>query len=229
MIEPTNFGIGPEKVDAGIPMAPQERFVTGVYRSVDRVTAWGLDRLRREAGIVPTCKPGCCHCCRYHILMHRAEARTLAQYIRREFSAAQIDDLRRRTQRWHQWDNSRPGRYPAADIGEVPDFSGYEHGCPLLVDGVCSAYPVRPVVCRTHFVSSLARLCCAANDPQSTEDTPVVLTSFVQEARRFTAAISSHAENAGSDDRRTMMLLPHGLAAEMGWDFDLPPAPLPVP
>jgi len=66
LIENGNFGMGPEELGADIPIAPQENFVNGVYSSVDEAIACGLDRLRREDGIIPACKLGCCHCCRYH-------------------------------------------------------------------------------------------------------------------------------------------------------------------
>jgi hypothetical protein len=219
LIEDSNFGIDTEEFGADIPITPEEDFVHGVYSSVDEATACGLGLLRSEDGIIPTCKLGCWHCCRYHILTSVAEAHTLAQYVKRELSVDQINDLRLRTQQWHEWDNSRPGRYPSANIGEQTDLSSYDHCCPLLVNGACSAYPVRPVVCRTHFVCSNPQSCCAANDPESTQDAPVVLKSVVKAARPFSMAIRDHIENAGGDFSRSMMLLPHCLAIEMGWDF----------
>jgi hypothetical protein len=222
-IENGNLGMGTEEFGAGMPIAPQKRFINGVYASVDDATAYRLDRLRREDGIIPTCKLGCCHCCRYHILTNIVEAHALAQYIKRVFSFDQIDDLRTRTQQWHEWDNSRPGRYPSAIIDERTDLDHYEHCCPMLVDGVCSAYPMRPMVCRTHFVCSHPLYCCAANDPESTEDAPVVLTSVVTAASPFSMAIRDHIENAGLDFSRSIMLLPHWLAIEMGWDFAISP------
>lgn len=215
------FGLGPAEFGAGLPVTPQEDFVTGVYRAVDEATARQMDRLRREEGIVPTCTLGCCHCCRYHILTNVAEAHTLALYIKRELSGNQIDDLRMRTQRWHESDDSRAGRYPSGHIDEPADLSSYDPCCPLLVDGACVAYPVRPVVCRTHFVRSHPLFCCAANDPESTEDAPVILTSVVTAASSFSRAIRDHIEDAGLDYSRSIMLLPHWLAIEMDWDFAL--------
>jgi Fe-S-cluster containining protein len=198
---------------------PTEGFVKGVYSSVDEAIARGLDRLRGEEGIVSSCKAGCCHCCRYHILMNMAEAQTLAQYVKRELSSDQINDLRLRTQQWHAWNDSGPGRYPSAAVGGQTDFSAGAPCCPLLVKGVCIAYAVRPIVCRAHFVSSNPLLCLAANDPQTTDDAPVVLTSVVTAASRCSMAIKDHIERSGVDFSRSLMLLPHWLAVEMGWDF----------
>jgi hypothetical protein len=219
LIENRNFGTDSEEFGADIAITPQEDFVNGVYLSVDEATASGLDRLRSEEGITPTCKLGCCYCCRFHILTNSAEAHVLGQYVRRKLSVDQMDDLRIRTQQWHEWDNSRPGRYPSANVGRQTDLSNYDHCCPLLVDGECIAYPVRPVVCRTHFVCSHPLFCFAASDPKFTEDAPVVLTSVVTATNPFSTAIKDYIENAGLDFSRSITLLPHGLAIEMGWDF----------
>jgi hypothetical protein len=219
LIETINIALGPEESKSKLPITPQENFVNGVYSSVDEAAADALDRLRNEDGIIPSCRLGCCHCCRYHILMNIAEAHNLAQYVKREFSVDQINGLRLRTQQWHAWDNSRPGRYQAAGIDEQTDFSTYEPCCPLLVNGACSAYPVRPVVCRSHFVCSHPLFCSAANDPESTEDPPVVLKSVVTATDPLSIAIRNHIETAGLDFSRSIMLLPHWLAIEMGWDF----------
>jgi Fe-S-cluster containining protein len=221
LIENGNLHMSPDTFNADMPVASEEDFINGVYSSVDEATACLLDRLRIEEGILPSCKMGCCHCCRYHILTNIVEAHALGQYIKRKFSTDQINGLRIRTQQWHAWDNSRPGRYPLTDIDEQTTFSNYDHCCPLLVNGACSAYPVRPVVCRTHFVTSHPLFCCTASDPAYREDAPVVLRSVKTAALPFSMAIRNHIENAGLDFSRSIMLLPHWLATEMGWDFDI--------
>jgi len=218
LIEKCNVAMTPQKSGASIPIALQENLVNGVYSLVDAAVACELERLRSEEGIIPSCKAGCDHCCRYHIVMNIAEAQALAHYIRRELSAEQIAELRMRTHQWHEWDNSRPGR-PAAIISEQTDLSNYDHCCPLLVNGACSVYPVRPVVCRAHFVSSPPRYCCAVNDQGSTEAVPVVLKSIVEAVSPLSRVIQDHVEDAGFHFSRSNMLLPQGLAIEMGWDF----------
>ena len=222
-MENRNSGAGSEEFGAEIPVTPQEVFVKGIYSSVDRAVARELDRLRSEDCIMPACQSGCCYCCRYHILTNIAEAHALAQYIKRAISVEQIDELRMRTQQWHEWNRYMQGRHQSADIDEETDFSHYSHCCPLLVNDTCSVYPVRPVVCRTHFVSSHPHFCYAAKDPQLREDAPVVLTSVVAAALPFSKAIGDHIEKAGLDFSRSQMLLPHLLAIEMGWPFAISP------
>ncbi len=223
MIENRVNHMNPEALGVDTPMTAQESLVTAVYASVDQATSCELARLHREESLTESCGLDCCHCCRFHILITAAEAHTLGQYIRREFSEDQIDSLRTRTQQWHEWDEARPGRSLTPPRDRQTDLSDYDPCCPLLMDGVCIAYPVRPVVCRTHFVCSDPRFCRAAIDPDSTEDAPVALRSVVRATEPFSKAIGDQAERTGLDSSRSLMLLPHSLAIEMGWDFALTP------
>jgi Fe-S-cluster containining protein len=202
-----------------LSLTPQEAFVRELYSRVDEAVALGLNRLRSENGIIPTCKPGCCSCCRFHILTNILEAHTLARFVRREFSWDQVNELRFRTQQWWEWDRSRPGRYQPSKIDIKTDLSNYEHCCPLLVDGSCSAYPVRPMACRTHYVDSHQQRCFAANDPKSSKDHPNVISSILEATQSFTLDMRQYIENSGMDYSRSIMLLPHHMAIQMGWDF----------
>jgi hypothetical protein len=202
-----------------LPITPQEHFVKDVYSSLDQATASRLERLRSEEDITPTCKLGCSHCCRYLIMTNIAEAHTLVQYLKREWSKDQITDLRKRTLQWHEWDQTRPGRYPLPGLARQTDPPNYEPCCPLLINDACSAYSVRPVVCRTHFVCSHPLSCATANKPDSAGPAPVVLTSVVTAAGRFSTAIKNRIETTGLEFTRSIMLLPQWLAFNMGWDF----------
>jgi hypothetical protein len=223
LIDKGQFRMETEKVGSDLPMTPEENFVKAVYFSVDEAVARTLHRLHTETGIVPACKLGCCHCCRYRIVINIAEVRTLAQYVKREFSPEQRQALRRRAQQWHEWDDSLRGRSPSADRAGQTDPPHYDPCCPLLVNGACSAYGVRPVVCRAHFVSSHPLSCQAANDPETAEESPRVIELFVTETNPFSMAMKEYIEKTGLDYSRSMTLLPHGLAIEMGWDFALSP------
>ncbi len=197
----------------------RERLVQEVYDGVDGAAGRELVRLRREEGIVPSCKRGCCSCCGQHIQTNLAEAHALGQYIKRTFSAQQIIDLKGRTRQWHAWDDARRWGDPPADPAAGPELSGYEPCCPLLVERACSAYPVRPVICRTHFVNSDPSACRPSHDHRPVEHVPAVLTSILQATRPFSKPLRADIEAAGLDFSRSIMLLPHWLAIEMGWDL----------
>ena len=212
-----------EQHDANLPIEQQETFVHRVFASVDEASVCELAQLRSKNGIVPSCERGCPDCCSFFILTSVAEGHTLAQYVKREFSETEIGRLRLRTEHWHDWDSARPGRHAQPSTSEREDLSGYKHACPMLVENVCSAYPVRPVVCRTHFVCSPPERCGGVNDPASLEAAPVVLHSVVSAAGPFARALEAEAEDAGLDFSRSLMLLPHRLAIEMNWDFAISP------
>lgn len=188
-----------------------EGFVRGVYADADAAAVRELRRLALEEGLAPSCRRGCDHCCGQHILTSIAEAQALAAFVRREFTSSGLQDLHRRTRSWHAWDGCREG-----DGGASPD-------CPLLVAGACSAYPMRPLVCRAHYVTSAPHLCGPSALPAGQRRDPVHLTTVWQATRPFARILQERIEAAGIDFQRTSMLLPHWLAQEMGWEF--PPSP----
>ena len=181
-----------------------------------------LSRLRSEDGVIPTCKLGCCHCCRQHIIANIAEANALVQYIKREFSIDQIYGLRLRTQQWHKWDDIKAGRYSSTNINQKIALSDdYNLYCPLLVEGACSAYSMRPVICRTHFVCSNPSSCRQLSDPESIDGNPLALKTVVMAANQSSLVLRDSIESAGLDFNQSIMLLPHWLANAMGWDFTI--------
>lgn len=202
-----------------LPIDLEEDFVNNVYASVDKAAAGELARLRGREGVVPTCSLGCNHCCHHHILTSSLEAHKLAQHIKREFSEQQIMELKKRTRQWHAWDRQMPGRYPLKNMDTETDLSNYRHCCPLNVDGACSAYLARPVVCRVHYVSSPVLSCRALNDRTLPQSTPVKMTSIETTTHPFSRAVKDRIESSGMDFTRAVMLLPHWLSTEMGWDF----------
>ena len=216
------FAAGSDKFGIDFLNTRQENFVNSVYSSVDEAARRELNRLYVEEGVISTCKPGCFHCCGQHILTNIAEAKALAHYIKREFSREQIEDLRIRTKQWHAWDEARPSWDHATHIAEQLTFSAY-HYCPMLVEGECSAYPMRPLICRTHFVCSDPPACRPFYDSKSIEDNPLALASVIVATNPFSVRIRDCIENAGFNFYGSIMPLPHWLAIEMNWDFTILP------
>ena len=205
--------MGPEECGADVPSSRHEDVVRAAYAAIDVEVSAELDRLQREKATKASCAEGCGACCGYHIPANIAEAHVLARYIQRECSTEQIDALRERTQRWHDASESQRARERTDAVDHV--------ACPLLVDDCCMAYPVRPVVCRAHYVTSTPAWCRARVSLPSGDETPVALASVVEVSRPGAEAIQNHIEAAGIDYSRSIMLLPHALANQMGWSFAL--------
>lgn len=206
------FPINIKKIAVGFINARQDDFVNNVYLSVDEATGQELSRLYTEEGVVSSCRAGCYYCCGQHILTSIIEAQAIVHYIKRKFSREHIEDLRIRTRRWHEWDAIRSGR------DKMETFGTYQY-CPMLVDNECSIYPVRPLICRTHYVCSEPPACRPFYDPESIEDSPVALASVKVLANPFALMIRDHIRATGLDFYDSIMLLPHWLAIEMNWSF----------
>jgi Fe-S-cluster containining protein len=94
------------------------------------------------------CVRGCAHCCHITVVTDVPTVLNLAEHIRAHFSADQREDLRRRMAK----------RIAAVDAMSNPDRVKARLPCPLLVDGACSVYDARPLICRS-FNSFDAEAC----------------------------------------------------------------------
>lgn len=217
-ISDSEFAVGFNKCRIGFLNTKQDNFIKSIYSSADEATGRELNRLYVEEGVIPACGPGCYHCCDQHVFTNIVEARVLAHHIKREFSGDQIESLRIRTQKWHEWDETRLCRHRATRMNEKFICPARQF-CPMLVEGKCSVYAMRPLICRTHFVCSDSSACRSPNDPEHIKDDPVVLASVLVATNSFSAQIREHIEKAGLNYYASIMLLPHLLAIEMDWDF----------
>lgn len=209
------------KPDKYVKYTPYERFMLGVYREIDKAIKRELDKFRLE-GIVPTCKAGCYFCCRQKIPFSLPEAHVLAQYIKRNFSKAQKDELRQRMSDWFVWVSHELPKYGHTSADEMAAFYDHSPYCPLLVDGKCLTYPVRPFVCRVHYVSSSLDNCRSYIAVRDAPDERTMLRSIKNASEPFAMRIRQSIEAQGVDAVETMVLLPQGLALELEWKDLLP-------
>ncbi len=92
---------------------------------VDR-TVEDLEKRHREHLV---CMPGCDACCREWLSFYPVEIAYISLWVARQKAALQEEISKR------------------LEIARETPRSG---GCPLLKDGRCLAYPVRPLLCRSH-------------------------------------------------------------------------------
>ena len=97
-------------------------------------------RIAAEGGVKTACCEGCSLCCWLRVDVHAHEVFLIAEFIRARFSQAELSALIARL---------------AVHSGKVLPLTPFEHAtqnvvCPLLQNGRCSVYAVRPHSCRRH-------------------------------------------------------------------------------
>ena len=112
---------------------------------VDLSVAEALARARR-AGRAPACEPGCAACCCQPIPLTPLEALLLTRFVHLRLGSEERAAL---------------ARNHAAALALPP----LRRNCPLLLDGRCAAYVVRPLACRRYLV--LGRACASGEDAAS--------------------------------------------------------------
>jgi Fe-S-cluster containining protein len=124
------------------------------------------------------CREGCAWCCYKPVGTAAPEVLRIVAYLRDALPPEQWERLGERV---------RSGAERRRQLGPA----GARRAalpCPLLVEGRCSAYPVRPLTCRG-YNSSDARRCERALGPDRAADVPVYwpqqrLTAFVLDGLR---------------------------------------------
>jgi hypothetical protein len=86
------------------------------------------------------CAPGCDHCCYNQVEVTPAEALVIGHFLERQLAPEEIDRLLAKLSRWLEVAAGKGKAEIARRRQELP--------CPLLQEHRCSAYPVRPLVCR---------------------------------------------------------------------------------
>jgi Fe-S-cluster containining protein len=92
------------------------------------------------------CKKGCFWCCYLRVKVTPLEVMGIVDYLRSDLKPGEISDLR---QRMVRTDEITPGMDGQQRVCA-------NRMCPLLVDGKCLVYPVRPIACRIYHSLNLS-------------------------------------------------------------------------
>ena len=184
-----------------------------VFQDVDELVDSEIAR-SVASGRQPTCVKGCSHCCRHELYAPRAEVEAIVDWL--EVTAPHlIARLKERIEGWLDWYRHSYPKLVASGIARHDAF--YSHGppCPALIDDACSIYPVRPVFCRTHYVTSPADACRPQGDP-ARPDTPIESMRIFTKTAFVATKLRMLVERQGFDFNGSVHLLPEWLAHLLG-------------
>lgn len=111
-----------------------------------------IDSLFQQAvaasGKSVACKRGCFFCCYLKVGVKAQEAFVIADFVRSTFTPERIAEVKKQAhENWEKIKGMDASQHLAANLP-----------CPLLKDGACSVYPVRPMACR-QFHAQDVRTC----------------------------------------------------------------------
>ena len=115
-----------------------------MYTAIEDVIE-SLHTLALQQGQAIECKLGCDWCCHQPVFALDYELDYLGNYINEYFDRETIIEIKSKAKQ--KQDN----------LGKLEDDAllNSKHACPLLKEGVCIAYEVRPMACRIYLSSSV--------------------------------------------------------------------------
>ncbi len=114
------------------------------------------------------CKIGCTYCCNLRVVAFKFEIIAIYKYVNSKMSEERLIELK------HKIDKQ---------YSQIKGMSSDEHfqtnvECPLLFDGKCSAYEVRPLACASYHSLSV-------NECKYSDENPTVVTDGIPKIREI--------------------------------------------
>ena len=137
-----------------------------------------------RAKLMPQCSQGCAHCCYQWVRATVPEVLAVERYVREHFTAEAIEGLKERAREYR------------AAYEVLPPGQRMSRACPLLVGELCTAYEVRPLICRG--TNSLdAQKCLQRRENPNEPSTVPIFRSMYDTATALRAGISYGVTECG--------------------------------
>jgi Fe-S-cluster containining protein len=154
-------------------------------------------------GIVPSCGPGCSHCCRLEVPISRAEGEVVVEWLHANRTPEQLEAIRDKLRAWIHWYRVDYPKLIASGLTRVEIFAKHAPLCSMIENDSCSVYPVRPILCRNHHVSSPVAEC----DPATTTREPEPIFAVPLAARAHVMELQNLVSRQGGDYFATVHLI----------------------
>lgn len=143
-----------------------------LYEQIDLLTSSFLERCNRN-GVSVDCKMGCAWCCHQPVFALTHEILIIAEYISQRFSKETIALITEKAAKKSAYTRALTGR----------ELLTVNQPCPLLRNGACSVYQVRPMACRI-YLSSDVKTCIQKYDTPANPKVKPALFGFMLDAGR---------------------------------------------
>lgn len=156
------------------------------HKKLDEVFATEFSR----SEMTIACCAGCYYCCHVKVDVQPREIFLISDFIRSRFSLAKQADVLNKAQEY--WKKIEPMTAKEHLYANLP--------CPLLENGKCSVYPVRPAMCRIHH-SRRVEPCKELFERPETLTEPERMPSLWRATSSTNVGTSTAFESAGYDSQ----------------------------
>lgn len=151
-------------IEKGLTTGNLFEAIRELYATIDKLNS-SIIAFADKQNLKIACTKGCQWCCHQAVFANSYEIHFLSEYIGRNFSPGEIQKLTMR---------AKMKQKITSGLNEN-EVLNYKAPCPLLEDGACSAYNVRPVACRIYLSTSLASCLHFYKYPEDESAYPMLL------------------------------------------------------
>ena len=180
------YKIGMEVVEQGITKENIIQAVKKIYQNIDLLIETLLKLAQKENTII-YCRKGCSWCCHQPVYALTHEVLLLQDHFTNNFSEKEREDLNKLA---HEKDKKLSPLKNEALLNS-------KHPCPLLKDGACIAYEVRPMACRIYLSLNLNSCENYFTNPEDKTNYPQVMHFPLQAGRMMNEGFKAALKQAG--------------------------------
>ena len=162
--------------------------VRAMYALVDEVID-AFTKYAEQHQKAPDCKKGCSWCCFQPVFVNSYELDTLNKYIGGKFPEEEQTAIY----------GKAIGKYSKTKALKGEQLLHSKHACPLLQNGMCSVYEMRPVACRIYLSTNVHTCKQFYSNPSGAESIPELLDLPMRLGRMinegFGAALKANGVN----------------------------------
>lgn len=172
-------------IDSGLTTNTLFSAIDSLYQAIDGLND-SVIALAKRQNMNVACFKGCHWCCHQAVFANSYEIHYLTEKIKQSFGTDGISEIARKSTEKN-----------AITTGLKEDqVLNYKSPCPLLNNGVCSAYAARPMACRIYLSTKLETCLEFFNHPENEDSFPALIDFPLRAGRMlnegFKAALKAH-------------------------------------
>ncbi len=162
------------------------RGITELYHNIDQLIDAFIQRCQAE-GISVDCRMGCAWCCHQAVFATTPEMMVLVNYLRKRFSPEVVAGVVEKTK---AKETNLSSLSPAETLKS-------RYACPLLLNGSCMIYSVRPMACRIYLSSNVQSCIIKHQNPDDAKVRPALFDFPLKAGRQMNEGFASALREQG--------------------------------